>query len=68
MGFHSLLVVMGNFGGFVSPMLAGYVVERTGNWNLTFYITSGTYLVGANLWVLMDPVTPLKEQTRKRSF
>ena len=31
--------MMGNFGGVVSPVVLGYVVKETGNWNLTFYLT-----------------------------
>ena len=34
--------MMGNFGGFVSPVVLGYVVTATGNWNLAFYLTAGS--------------------------
>ena len=41
--------MMGNLGGVVSPIVLGYVVKETGNWNLTFYLTAGLYFVGATL-------------------
>ena len=54
--------MMGNVGGFVSPIVCGYVVKATGNWNLAFYVTACAYLLGAVCWWAMDPVTPLEEQ------
>ena len=56
--------MMGNFGGFVSPIVLGYVVEWTNNWNLTFYVTASLYLLGALCWLAINPVTPLDEQVR----
>jgi len=54
--------MMGNLGGFVSPIVLGYIVGHTGNWNLTFYVTAGLYVLGAVCWWLLDPVTPLEKQ------
>jgi MFS transporter, ACS family, glucarate transporter len=54
--------MMGNFGGFVSPIVVGYVIQQTGNWNLTFYVTGAFYLLGAVCWLLLDPATPLEQQ------
>jgi MFS transporter, ACS family, glucarate transporter len=56
--------MMGNLGGFVSPIVLGYIVGRTGNWDLTFYVTAGLYLLGALCWWFLDPVTPLVKQVR----
>jgi MFS family permease len=56
--------MMGNIGGFCSPIVIGYVVERTNNWTLTFYLAAGVYAVGAVFWLLMDPVTPLEQQVK----
>ena len=56
--------MMGNLGGFVSPIVIGYIVDKTHNWALTFYVTAVVYLVGAIFWVLVDPVTPLEEQVK----
>ncbi len=54
--------MMGNLGGFVSPIVTGYFVEQTGSWSGTFYVAAAVYLVGAVCWLLLDPVTPLEEQ------
>jgi sugar phosphate permease len=54
--------MMGNIGGFLSPIVIGYIVQTTNSWTLAFYITGGVYLLGAVFWLLLDPVTPLEEQ------
>ena len=54
--------MMGNVGGFVSPIVCGYIVQRTHNWHLAFYVTAGAYVLGGICWLIMDPVTPLEEQ------
>jgi MFS transporter, ACS family, glucarate transporter len=54
--------MMGNVGGCVSPIVCGYIVKQTGNWNLAFYVTAAAYVLGAFCWLAMDPVTPLEEQ------
>lgn len=51
--------MMGNLGGVVSPVVLGYVVGQTGNWNLTFVITAVVYAFGAACWWALDPVTSL---------
>jgi MFS transporter, ACS family, glucarate transporter len=54
--------MIGNLGGFLSPIVLGYIVGRTGNWNLTFYVTGGVCVLGALCWLRVDPVTPLDNQ------
>lgn len=56
--------MMGNLGGFLSPIVLGYIVSKTGNWTLTFYMAAGMYVIGAIFWAVMDPVTPLEEQVK----
>jgi sugar phosphate permease len=58
-----MMNMMGNIGGFMSSIACGYVVARTGNWNIAFYITALLYAGGALCWLAMDPVTPLEKQT-----
>jgi MFS transporter, ACS family, glucarate transporter len=58
--------MVGNFGGFFSPIILGYVVGRTGDWNITFYVTAGLYALGAMCWWAVDPVTPFEEQRRRQ--
>jgi MFS family permease len=57
--FSGSMNMLGNLGGFVAPIATGYILDKTGNWNLAFYISSGVYLAGAACWILIDPVTPL---------
>jgi nitrate/nitrite transporter NarK len=56
--------MMGNLGGFVSPIVIGYVIDLTNNWNLTFYVTAVVYVIGALFWLVLDPVTPLEQQVK----
>ena len=52
--------MMGNFGGVAGPIVVGYILQTTGhNWALTFYVSAAVYVVGALLWLFVDPVTPL---------
>ncbi len=57
--------MMGNLGGFLSPIVMGYIVELTNNWSLAFYVTTAVYLVGAVFWLCLDPVTPLDQQVAR---
>jgi len=59
--------MMGNVGGFVSPIVCGYLVKNTGQWHLAFYVTAVAYLLGAVCWLAMDPVTPLELQRKRRT-
>jgi MFS family permease len=52
----SIMNFGGNFGGFFSPMVAGFLVERTGDWSVPFYTAAGGCLVGAVVLGLMVPV------------
>jgi MFS transporter, ACS family, glucarate transporter len=52
----------GKFGGFLSPIVTGYVVERTGSWTVSFCAAAAVHVVGAFCWLALDPVTPLEEQ------
>ena len=51
----------GNYAGFVAPVVIGYLLKWTGNWNLTFYVSACVYLTGIIFWSLLDPVTPIAE-------
>jgi len=56
--------MMGNLGAFCSPIICGYIVQQTNNWNIAFYVTAAGYLGGMVCWLSMDPVTPLEEQSK----
>ena len=57
--FSGAMNMMGNLGGFVAPIVTGYILDLTGSWQLVFTISSVVYLLGAVSWMLLDPVTPL---------
>jgi MFS family permease len=52
----SIMNFGGNFGGFFSPMVAGFIVGRTGDWSLPFYTAAGGCLLGALVLGLLVPV------------
>jgi MFS family permease len=45
----------------VSPLVAGYVIDLTGNWYLPFLMSMGLLLVGGACAFLMHPETPFEE-------
>ncbi len=53
---------MMNFGfglaGIISPVVFGYVVDRTGNWNIPFQLSVAICLIGACLTIFMRPDRP----------
>lgn len=54
--------MMGNFGGMAGPLVVGYVLYFTDrNWQITFWLSSAIYFLGALCWLIIDPVTPLEE-------
>jgi ACS family glucarate transporter-like MFS transporter len=54
--------MVGNIGGALSPLIIGYILTwYPGNWVLTFYLSSGIYLLGAICWLFIDAETPLEE-------
>ncbi len=45
----------GNLGGALSPVVTGFLVQHTGNWNLPIVLSSGIFFLGALLWLIIDP-------------
>ncbi len=57
----SIMNFGGNFGGFFSPMVAGFLVERMGgNWSFPFYTAAAGCLLGAIILGLLVPVRPIQ--------
>ena len=53
--------MMGSIAGASSVLVVGYLLAWTGgDWTLTFYISSGIYLVGAVCWLFLDSHTPIE--------
>jgi MFS transporter, ACS family, glucarate transporter len=63
--------MMGNLGGFVSPIVIGFILDWTRDpvtrantplgFELAFYVTGVLYLVGAVCWLFIDSTTPLPQ-------
>jgi MFS family permease len=49
----------------VSPLVAGYVIQKTGNWDLPFLGSIGLLLFGAIMAYWMKPNEPLLEQNSR---
>jgi MFS family permease len=48
--------MMGNFAGFVAPVLGGVVLQRThGDWNSLLYIMVAAAFVSAACWLVLKP-------------
>ena len=52
----SIMNFGGNFGGFFSPMVAGFLVKQTGDWSLPFYTAAAGCLLGAIILGFCVPV------------
>jgi nitrate/nitrite transporter NarK len=50
-----MMNTFGNLGGFVSPIIFGYIVQSTGSWSMPFIIASIVSVCGAFLWLVIDP-------------
>jgi len=51
---------LGQIGGFIAPMIVGWLVEESGSWRLPLLISAAYYVVSAVLWLLIDPETPVE--------
>lgn len=48
--------MLGNFAGFVAPVVGGIVLDRTGNdWNPVLYMMVVSAFVSASCWLFLDP-------------
>jgi MFS family permease len=52
------------FAAIVSPLVAGFVIDATGNWYLPFLMSMGLLLVGGFSAFLMRPERPFEEIDR----
>jgi len=57
--------MMGNLGGAAGSYVIGELLQKYGNWNLAFYMSSGVFFLGALCWIFIDPVTSLDERPRE---
>ena len=52
----SIMNFGGNFGGFFSPMVAGFIVQQTNDWSLPYYTAAAGCLLGAIILGFCVPV------------
>ena len=45
----------------ISPVIGGYLIQKTGNWMLPFIVSMGVILVGSALSFTMHPERPLDD-------
>lgn len=53
---------IGNFGSALSPLLFGIILQITGSWIYPFIVASALLLVGAALWMKVDPEKSVAEE------
>jgi MFS family permease len=51
----------------VSPVLAGYLIDQTGNWNITFLVSIGIMAAGVLLTFTMKPEKPFVADLKPQS-
>lgn len=60
--------MMGNFAGFAAPMVGGYILQNYNkDYNMFLYLMAGVYLVGAAVWPMIDPLTPIDGSPARRA-
>ena len=50
-----LMSTCGNIGGFLFPVVTGFLIQKTGNWKLPILVSGAIFLVGSMLWLRIDP-------------
>jgi MFS family permease len=55
----SLMNMCGNFGAALFPATAGWLVARTGNWNIMLFFFAAIMAVDAVCWAILNPRQPL---------
>ncbi len=50
-----LMNAASNAAGFVAPVLLGWVLDRTHNWNAVLYLSAATTITAAFLWLFVNP-------------
>lgn len=55
--------MMGNFAGFAAPTVGGYILKNYNkDYHMFLYLMAGIYLIGAIVWPMIDPVTPIEDK------
>ncbi len=51
----SAMNMCGNLGAALFPVTAGWLVARTGNWNLMLFLFAGSMAIAAVCWAILNP-------------
>ena len=51
----STMNMFGNLGAALFPVTAGWLVDRTGNWNLILFLFAGIMAIDALCWACLNP-------------
>ena len=51
----SLMNMSGNVGAAIMPMVIGYVLDATGNWNYMLWMVVACYIAATVCWLLINP-------------
>jgi MFS transporter, ACS family, glucarate transporter len=49
-----LMSTCGNIGGFLFPVVSGFLVQSTGSWRMPIIVSGSIFLVGSMLWLKID--------------
>jgi len=49
-----LMSTCGNIGGFLFPVVSGFLVQSTGSWRMPIIVSGTIFLVGSMLWLKID--------------
>ena len=54
-----LMSTCGNIGGFLFPVVSGFLVQSTGSWRLPILVSGSIFLIGSMLWLRVDASQPV---------
>ncbi len=61
--FSGSMNMMGNLGGFVSPIVIGVLLDQSSHdYRSAFYMNSAVFALGAICWIFIDPVTSMDDR------
>jgi predicted MFS family arabinose efflux permease len=55
----AIMNTCGNVGAAAFPIVIGWLVQRSGNWNLVMFVFAGIFAVDAVCWAMLNPKRPL---------
>jgi MFS family permease len=61
----STMNMFGNMGAALFPILAGWLVSRTDNWNLILFLFAGIMAIDAICWALLNPIGTIDDEFRR---